>query len=131
MIEQENTKTSIRRIADHKLYYADGSRVVAGDYDFKLVFSINERDSQGSTNISECFTLILTPAHAKDLASALMSQVANYERNFMPLEFVESYKARVEEKRAAMEYLLKITREKDDDYEIGAPSFTSELDLLN
>lgn len=82
----EKPKVSIGRTQDFSIIYADGARLSISAYDIKLTFTITESLFNNDVRITEIATVVLSPQHAKDLAKTLTANVADYEKNIMPLD---------------------------------------------
>jgi hypothetical protein len=88
-INSNKRQVSIGRAQDYALMYADGVRISISGYDIKLTFTVTETLATGNVMITEMATIAISPQHAKELAVVLTRNVAQYEKDIMPLEMKE------------------------------------------
>ncbi len=84
-------KVSLARADTYGLFYADAVQLSISAYDFKLTFSVNQTLLNGDVLITELSTVVLTPQHAKELATRLAQNVVQYEKDVMSLEVKEDF----------------------------------------
>lgn len=84
---------SVKRIraANHVSLYANNAQVEVSLFELKLSFGEMVEADEHHVTFEDKFTVILSPQHAKILAAAFMTNVANYEKQFgkinIPKEF--------------------------------------------
>jgi hypothetical protein len=87
-------KISLARADDFTLLYADSIQISMSQYDFKLTCIVNQTLLNGDAVVTEFATVIISPLHAKALAESLTKQVAEYEKDIMPLKVNKEFKAK-------------------------------------
>lgn len=99
-IETSDQRTvNIGRAPDFGIMYSDGVRMSISAYDIKLTFVVNESLPNNDTLITELITVVLSPQHAKELATTLTKNVEKYENEVMSLQFNEDYQKKLNEKK--------------------------------
>lgn len=70
---------------NHRVVYANVVQVLQNLYDFKLTFGQITGMKNGRLQVLGIQSIIVSPQHAKQLASILSTNVEQYEKNYMPL----------------------------------------------